>query len=318
MRNWCCTTTSSARRRVAMLSLAGTLLLAGCTDLFFYPMRQQVLDPQEMGLAKRDVALRAADGVQLFAWHLQAQRPRGVVCFFHGNAENISTHIVNVAWLPEAGYEVLLVDYRGYGASHGEAEFPAVFADVRAGLDWCLVRGREAGVPVYALGQSLGAALLLGVVAAEPYRDGLAAVVADSGFSGYRRIARDALSRSWLLWPLQYPLSWLVTGDHDPERAARRLGSLPLLVMHSVDDEVVPYAHGGRIFAAAAGPRCFLPTRGAHNAALGPRSLQREAWRGALLAFLADAGDARASGRPVGCRAPLLDHAPDDHADLEQ
>lgn len=311
MRNWCCTATSSARRFAAVLPLAGTLLLAGCTNLFFYPMRQQVLDPQEMGLAKRDVALRAADGVQLFAWHLQAQRPRGVVCFFHGNAENISTHIVNVAWLPEAGYDVLLVDYRGYGASQGKATFPEVFDDVRAGLDWCLARGHEAGVPVFALGQSLGAALLLEAVAADPYRDELAAVVADSGFSSYRRIARDAVSGSWLLWSLQYPLSWLVTGQHAPEQAVRRLEGLPLLVMHSQDDEVVPYAHGLRIFAAAGTSRCFLATRGPHNAALGPRAPQREAWRGALLAFLVEAAGARASGRPVACAAPLLDQPPD-------
>lgn len=312
MRNWFSTTISSARlagRAVSLVLLA--TVLAGCTNLFFYPMRQQVLDPQKLGLAKSDVVLAAADGTQLFAWHLAASDPRGVVCFFHGNAENISTHIVNVAWLPEAGYEVLLVDYRGYGASHGKAEFPAVLADVRAGLDWCIARARATGIPAYALGQSLGAAMLLDVVAADPYRDELAAVVADSGFSSYRRIARDALANSWLLWPLRHPLSWLVTGDHAPEQAARELDDLPLLVMHSPDDRVVPWAHALRIFAAASGPRCFLATGGPHNAALGARSPQREAWRSALLAFLQDARDARASGGSVVCRPPLLDQAPD-------
>lgn len=312
MRNCFCITISSGRiavRVTAMLLLLAALL-TGCTDLFFYPMRQQVLDPSKMGLAKSDVALTAADGTQLLAWHLAAERPRGVICFFHGNAENISTHIVNVAWLPEAGYDVLLVDYRGYGASQGRAEFPEVLADVRAGLDWCVARGGAAGVPVYALGQSLGAALLLDAVAADPYRDELAAVVADSGFSGYRRIVRDVLSESWLLWPFRYPVSWLVTGSHDPEHAVRGLGGLPLLVMHSRDDEVVPWAHGVRIFSAARGPRCFLPTAGPHNAALGPRSAQRDEWRAALLVFLQAAHDARISGAVFGCRAPLLDQAP--------
>lgn len=309
MASWCCSAISERRRLLA--PMLACLLLAGCTDLFFYPMRQQVLEPAQMGLTKEDVTLVAADGTRLHAWHLQASQPRGVVCFFHGNAENISTHIVNVAWLPDAGYDVLLVDYRGYGASGGRAAFPEVFADVRAGLDWCVARGQAGGVPVYALGQSLGAALLLDAVAAEPYRRQLAGVVADSGFSGYRRIARDALRQSWLLGPVRHPLSWLVTGEHDPEDAARALGDLPLLVMHSPEDEVVPYAHGVRVFRAASGPKCFLRTGGPHNAALGPRSRDREAWRGAVLDFLAAAREARDSGGAVACRAPLLDDAAD-------
>lgn len=286
-----CNITSRRRRPAAVLCVALALLLAGCTDLFFVPMRQQVLKPEQFGVQAVDTWLRADDGTRLFAWQLTAESPRGVVCYFHGNAENISTHIVNVAWLPAAGYEVLLVDYRGYGASGGQAEFPAVFADVRAGLDWCVARARALGVPAYALGQSLGAALLLETAAQSPYREQLAGVVADSGFSGYRRIARDALSHSWLTIPLKYPLSWLVTADHDPEDAVRHFAPLPLFVLHSQDDRVVPYAHGERIFAAATAPKCFRRTRGMHNAAFRDDDNRR-----AVLAFFASARRPDAGG----------------------
>lgn len=274
-----------SRRAVRALGLLLPIaLLAGCTSLFFLPMRQQMLQPEKLGVHAVDTTLTADDGTQLFAWQLTADSPRGVVCYFHGNAENISTHIVNVAWLPAAGYEVLLVDYRGYGASHGEAEFPEVFADVRAGLDWCLARGRQLDVPAFALGQSLGASLLLDVAAQSPYREQLAGVAADSGFANYRRIARDALSHSWLTIPLKYPLSWLVTGKHNAEDAVRHLAPLPLLVMHSPNDRVVPYAHGERIVAAATGPHCFRRTRGPHNTAF-----REHANRDVLLAFFAAA-----------------------------
>lgn len=285
---WRCSITSSLRPGAALL--AG-LLLAGCTNLVFVPLRQQVYTPEQLGVQVVDVHLRAADATELFAWQLTtATAPRGVLCYFHGNAENISTHTANVAWLPAAGYEVLALDYRGYGASKGRAEFPEVFADVRAGLDWCLQRGEQAGVPVFALGQSLGAALLLDTVAQSPYRERLAGVIADSGFSGYRAIARDALSHSWLTIPLKYPLSWLLTGDHDPVDAVPALAPLRLLVLHSRDDKVVPFAHGERIFAAASSPKCLLVTGGAHNAAF-----TQAANRDALLAFLAGTAPAGAS-----------------------
>lgn len=267
--------------------MAASLWLSACTDLFYFPTRQQVLSPPQMGLTARDITLHAEDGTRLFAWHLLPDGDaRGIVCFFHGNAENISTHIVNVSWLPPAGYEVLLVDYRGYGGSAGEAEFPEVLEDVQAGIDWCVARGKAAGVPVFAFGQSLGAAMTLDVAARERNRGALAGVVADSSFSSYRRVARDALSNSWLLAPLQYPLSWLVTATHAPEEAAARLEGVPLLVLHSADDVVVPYAHAGRILAAAKGPRCFLRTHGPHNAALNPGFPASEPYRQAMLDFL--------------------------------
>lgn len=295
MRNWSCTAISSRGARLPALLLA-TLLLAGCTHLFFLPMRQQVLSPAQLQLDAQDVNLVSADGTRLFAWHLRAAQPRGIVCFFHGNAENISTHIVNVAWLPAAGYEVLLLDYRGYGGSAGKPDLPGALADVRAGLDWCLARGRESRLPAYAFGQSLGAALTLEVAAEPAYRTQLAGVVADSSFAGYRRIARQALSGSWLLWPLQYPLSWLVTADHDPLVAVAGRGALPLLLMHSRDDNIIPFAHGELLREAAAAPACFLATSGPHNAALGPLSAGGPGYRQSFVEFMAAAAAWRREG----------------------
>lgn len=304
----------SERLPARCLLLLAVVLLAGCTKLFFVPLRQQVYTPQQLGVAVEDIRLTAADGTQLFAWRLPvsgAAPPRGVVCYFHGNAENISTHTLNVAWLPATGHEVLAVDYRGYGASQGKPEFPAVFADVRAGLDWCLARGRELDVPVFALGQSLGAALLLDAVAREPYRTQLRGVVADSGFANYRRIARDALSHSWLTIPFKYPLSWLVTGQHNAEDAVRTLAPLPLLVMHSPDDRVVPFAHGETLAAAATGPHCFRRTGGAHNAAFRDTDNRR-----AVLDFFAAAEALRASGKPLACAGIESHDAPSPAAAL--
>lgn len=301
MRNSSCIAISRLLLSGAALLLA--LALSGCTHLFFFPMRQQVMSPAQFSLSSHDINLVAADGTKLFAWHLPAEKPQGVVCFFHGNAENISTHIANVAWLPPAHYEVLLTDYRGYGASSGKPAFPEVFDDVRAALDWCLARGQELDVPVFAFGQSLGAALLLDVAAQPPYRGALAGVIADSGFSNYRRIAREAMSHSWLLWPLQYPLSWLITPDHDPEDAVQDLGGLPLLVMHSGDDATVRDTHARRILHAAHDPKCFLRTHGSHNAALNPNFPGGATYRAALLDFLSAAG--QRPGGSFACPASL-------------
>lgn len=297
---WCnCIAISRRASRHLSLSLllVAGLLLTGCTNLFFYPMRQQVLSPEKLGLQSADISISSRDGTRLFAWHLLPKtQTQGVVCYFHGNAQNISTHIVNVAWLPPAGYEVLLVDYRGYGASAGKPSLPGALDDVRAALDWCLARGSKLQLPVYALGQSLGAALMLEATAEEPYRGSLAGVVADSSFAGYRRIARDAMAQSWLLWAFRHPLSLLVTGDHDPEDAVARRRGLPLLLLHSTDDEVIPFAHGKRLREAATDPVCFLRTQGRHNAALGEPAVAA-----AVGMFFREAANPRRQDQTTAC-----------------
>lgn len=274
------------RRRLAALLLlaASALALSGCTNLFFLPMKRQVLSPQQMGLPAEDLYLSSGDGTRLFAWRLFAEEPRGVVCYFHGNAENISTHIVNVAWLPARHYEVLLTDYRGYGGSSGDPTLEGALLDVQAGLDACRVRGEALGVPVHALGQSLGAALVLEVASRPENRAWLASVTVDSGFTAYRKIARDALQRTWVGRLLAPPLGLLVTSAHAPADAIGKLPPVPVLVLHSPDDEIIPYAHGEALYAAARSPKSFLSTRGPHNGALRLADVQD-----ALVSFMAQA-----------------------------
>jgi fermentation-respiration switch protein FrsA (DUF1100 family) len=290
MHNCCCNVISSNPARLAVL-LAGCLLLAGCTSLFMLPMRQQILDPAQRGLVHEEFRIASADGTSLYGWHLKAAAPHALVCFFHGNAENISTHLMSVEWLPAENIDVVLVDYRGYGASAGEASFPDVLDDVAAALDECL--RRAGGLPVLALGQSLGGALLADVAARDAYRRRLSGVILDSSFTRYRTIAREAMTRSWLLWAFQYPLSGLVTGAHAPEDAVAQLAGTPLLVMHSRDDGIIGLHHGERLYARAAPPRCWLETTGPHIAAF-----RAETYRADILAFM----EAVVSGRvpPAG------------------
>ncbi|MGI9292010.1 MAG: alpha/beta hydrolase, partial [Gammaproteobacteria bacterium] len=140
--------------------------LAGCTQLLFYPQKQWVRTPAALGIEYEDVELTAADGTRLSAWWLEAYGDvKGTVVFFHGNAENISTHLGSVYWLPEQGYQVMMLDYRGYGRSEGKPGLPEIFSDIEAALEWTFEEPRTANKPVYVLGQSLGAAMSSFVVA---------------------------------------------------------------------------------------------------------------------------------------------------------
>jgi len=103
-----------------------TVLLSGCTQLFFQPHSYLIDTLERHGIKYQIENFQAVDGTPLNAWFLPAQDKNGgkakaTVLFLHGNAENISTHFRNVAWLPAEGFNVLALDYRGYGASEGNA-----------------------------------------------------------------------------------------------------------------------------------------------------------------------------------------------------
>lgn len=113
---------------VFFVLIAVACCFSACTSLYFYPLKTMYSTPAMGGIDYETAIFSSRDGTTLSAWLLKTKQPRkGVIYFLHGNAENISTHIASVYWLPEQGYDVFLLDYRGFGLSEGEPELPEVF-----------------------------------------------------------------------------------------------------------------------------------------------------------------------------------------------
>ncbi len=242
--------------------------LSGCSSLFFYPQKEHIQTPDQLGLEYQDVCLTSNDGTKIHGWFLPARKPvRGTVYFLHGNAENISTHIYSVDWLPEKGYQVFLIDYRGYGKSEGEAGLPGVIYDIEAGFEWLLNEKNVADTPVYLLGQSLGGSLGLYFAATNNQaKTNLSGIISDAAFTRYSDIVQHVASRHWLTWALQYPASWSVVRHYDPIDYIAQISPVPILLFHSPDDQVIPYSYGEELFQTAKEPKQFIRTSGPHIA----------------------------------------------------
>lgn len=264
--------------------LALTLLLGGCTRWFFYPDSRIVGTPADAGFAYQDVFVRTADGLRLHAWLIEPEGvAAGTVYFLHGNAQNVSTHVRGALWLVEAGYRLFALDYRGYGRSEGRPDLPEVFEDIRAGGEWLLAHVDEhGGGAVHLFGQSLGASLAIRHLALEPgQRARLDSLVVEAAFTRYGAMARHAARGSLLLRPFGALAERALAGPHDPLDAIPALAPLPVLVVHSPEDGIVPYDFGVALHAAAAEPKAFLEARGPHIAAA-----RDPAVRAAVLAFM--------------------------------
>ena len=258
--------------RLAGLALI-LLLLSGCSGLFFYPDRVTYITPDRLNLAYDDIYIDTADGETLHGWWLPAETPesaaKGTVYFLHGNAQNISSHILNVTWLPEEGYNVFTIDYRGYGKSTGDPDIEGALHDAETGLRWLADKPEVDDRPLYILGQSLGGGLGIALASEwtqrqeQPRLDG---IVLDGTFSGFRIIAREKLGEFWLTWPLQIPLSWSIPEDYEGIDRVAGISPVPVMVIHSVRDGIIPFHHGEALYEAAETPKEFLQTDTPHGA----------------------------------------------------
>ncbi|MBI3545490.1 MAG: alpha/beta hydrolase [Gammaproteobacteria bacterium] len=257
--------------------------MGGCSGVFFQPYRAHVRTPAQLNLPYEDVYFQAHDGTALHGWFLPAQgNAIGTILFLHGNAENISTHIGSVYWLPAKGFNVFLLDYRGYGVSEGTPSLAGVQDDVDSALKILLARKDVQADRVVVFGQSLGGAIAIYYVAHSRYRAHIRALVTESAFASYHQIAREKLAAFWLSWPLQYPLSWTVSDAYSPSAAVSQVSPIPYLIIHGDQDSIVPLHHGQRLYALAQEPKqLWVVKNGAHI-----QAFKQQTYRDRFVAYL--------------------------------
>lgn len=213
--------------------------LSGC---YFYPEKHYPVLPSALGLEYETVQLVEEGEPTLECWLLKAdaEESRGLVLFFHGNAQNISYHLPSVSWLPAKGFDVFMLGYRGYGGSEGEPSREGLVRDGKRAVQY--VRNKDLEGPLYFFGQSLGGTIGLVVISDLPPGEPFDAAVIEAPFSSYRRIAQDKLAETGLLGYLFWPLTWFISERYSPERIDDPV-RVPIWLVHGSADRVVPAYH---------------------------------------------------------------------------
>jgi fermentation-respiration switch protein FrsA (DUF1100 family) len=230
------------------------LLYAFQSRFIYFPEmgRADRATPAQLRLPFEELRIMTADGEQLHGWFVPAADARGSVLFLHGNAGSI---VHRLDWLPlfqRLRLSALLVDYRGFGQSSGRPSEAGTHADAEAA--WRHLTETR-GIPaarIVVMGESLGAAVAARLAA----RTAPAALVLHSAFTSAPDLAAD-------LYPF-LPARQLTRYAYDTLAAVREL-RCPLLVAHSPGDEIVPLAHGRRLYEAASVPKQWLELAGGHN-----------------------------------------------------
>ncbi len=246
--------------------LLAALLLSGCTHDFFFPTRKLYRKPEDIGIKSEWLKFPSLDGTEITGLLMKTTRPSplGTIIQFHGNGENMTSHFGFSYWLPAQGYDVFIFDYRGYGASAGKPSVKGAVNDGIAAIQYILNR-KDLPQSVAIWGQSLGGALAIASLCRGKFQSNprIRALIIESSFDSYEDMAEEVLSRSWLTWPFQWPLSRrLISDRYAPWHLMRQLPHIPILVIHGDQDKIVPFYFGKRLFSELPQPKTFWRVKG--------------------------------------------------------
>ena len=247
---------------LAVLLVVGSLVLSrlpyqeSAQDLrFYFPVKK--LDPVEG--AHEDVWLRTQDGLKLHALLLkpEAAAPKATLLCLHGAGGNASRYVKLARPLVDAGYQVLILDWRGYGNSEGTPGHRQVLEDSQLALDALRERGDVKGKPLLLWGLSLGGQVAIELARFNEGR--IAGLVTEGAATSFADLASDHTPQ-----PMKSLLQLLVKGPYEAKVSIAMLERTPKLLIQSRDDRDVLFARGEDLFARAQEPKSFWAIDGEH------------------------------------------------------
>lgn len=237
---------------ICLFSLVA-LLFSGCVaEMVYHPAPGVERSPADIGLSYEEVEFRPSDGVALSGWWVPADGAEKTVLFFHGNAGNIGGRLDTIRNIHSMGLNLFIFDYRGFGESEGSPSKKGLYRDADAAFGFLSEQMSITPESVILWGRSLGGAVAAQCAARHP----AGMLILESTFTSMTDAAND----------LFFWVPGFVLRNHAYEtlRYLEKI-TIPTLVIHSVDDEVIDYSHGRRLYEAAPRPKAFIELQGSHN-----------------------------------------------------
>ena len=241
-----------------LLTTFGGWLLPLENRLVFFGARPEsrtlTATPADFGLEYERLTLTTSDGVNLMAWALPyadgQDETAPWLLYFHGNGGNVSDYLSFTSALHNLGFNVLMLEYRGYGESEGIPSETGLFEDARTAYRYLTERGvlpEHIGVYGFSLGSGVAVDLASKVE--------VGALVVEAGYTSIPDVAREL----YRVVP-----RFLMHNRFDSQSKIARVKA-PVLFIHSPTDRTVPFSQGETLYALAGEPKEFVKMRGGHT-----------------------------------------------------
>ncbi|KAL5493710.1 hypothetical protein EMCRGX_G014929 [Ephydatia muelleri] len=212
-------------------------------SLLYFPEQPEsarifVQAPSSVGLPSENVILTAKDGVQIAAYFIkQPPSQLGRVptfLFLHGNAGNIGHRLHNAqALYRHCGFNILLVEYRGYGKSHGSPSEAGLYLDAQAAFEFLMDRRDIDKNKIIVFGRSLGGAVATYLAASPAYVDKIMALIVENTFTSIPHMAQLMFTGARTLPYFCFKNKYLTFQEIRKVRA-------PTLFLSGLADQLIP------------------------------------------------------------------------------
>jgi alpha-beta hydrolase superfamily lysophospholipase len=276
---------SFGRAGVSPATVLLTLVL-GCSieppialnDIFLRPTEEVIGTPAEYGYEYDELFVPIDETRKVSIWHVHAENPKAIVVIVPGSDRNKSRYLIGLPPLIPNGYDVILMDYEGFGASPGDSDLANLLDDGYAVIDYALSKHPH----VVGFGVSTGA----GIVTRVAVDRDLTACIYEGSL-----ILKDEPELYLKYIGIDVPLFWGIANAYAHPQIPDGFDILkwiprvdePKLIMHSVDDDVTTFEAGVRVFSAAEEPKAFVEFTGAHGKMI---EIDPTFWAGTVINWL--------------------------------
>jgi uncharacterized protein len=233
--------------------LIGTAITALCIYLgiaaVLYAMQRSLMyfpdtthaTPTQAGLPQaEEVALTASDGVGVTVWHVAPKDDKPIILYFHGNGGSLHYRVERFKKLINDGVGLVALEYRGFGGNAGAPSEHGLIADAEAAYAFAAARYPTKQIVIW--GESLGTGVAIALATEKP----VGRVILEAPFTS---AAAVAAIHYWYM-----PVRLLMK---DQFRSDERIAKVtaPILILHGLHDQIVPYPMGERLFELANQPK---------------------------------------------------------------
>lgn len=222
------------------------------SKLLFFPSKEILATPSLLNLSYKDIYFETSDNVKINAWYTPSENSEKVVIICHGNAGNISNRLETIQIFNNVGISSLIFDYRGYGKSEGKISEYGSYLDSEAAWNYLVNDLNYSSENIYIFGRSLGGGIASWLAVSKMPK----ALILESTFTSVPDMASD-------IYPF-LPVKFLSRFDYNTIDRIKNI-KCPILIIHSKNDEIIPYKFGLKIFEKANEPKIFFEISGGHN-----------------------------------------------------
>lgn len=200
------------------------------------------------------VVFESANGNKLNGWLLKPKDivPTITLVHFHGNSGFLVYQFQAITPLIKYGFQIFLFDYSGFGFSEGKATRKNVIIDANSALDYVKSRPDINNTKLIIYGQSLGGHL--SAVVAEQRQADIDGLVMEGAFSSHKDIAAKFAGFIGRMF---------VSEKYCAFKSIRNF-TKPVLIIHSTEDQVIPFEMGHKLFENANEPKEFYEIKECH------------------------------------------------------